>query len=152
MTLSKSARSLSMALPRRYWCGVDGTENSRPALREAFCEASLRGVDLVAVHALADLDLGRAFPEGLAENTFPSAVIDEMALAEHLSEWQQRYPQVHIRRRAVRDRQVPSARSAGRFCPVGGHGQPRTGRVPSMMIGSTSQAVLHTVQTPVLMT
>ncbi|NRI64409.1 universal stress protein [Rhodococcus sp. MS16] len=42
--------------------GVDGTEHSRPAITAAFAEASLRGVDLLAVHAWSDITIAVVFP------------------------------------------------------------------------------------------
>jgi nucleotide-binding universal stress UspA family protein len=43
--------------------GVDGTNNSEPAIRAAFEEASQRGATLVAVHAWSDHKLSLFFPD-----------------------------------------------------------------------------------------
>lgn len=130
--------------------GIDGTENSEPALEQALVEASVRGVDLVAVHALIDFDPDRALPEGLANATFPSDALDDLTLAESMAGWQEQFPDVRIRRHAVRDRpvrQLVHDAENAQLIVVGSRGR---GGFPSILMGSTSQAVLHTVEIPVM--
>lgn len=130
--------------------GIDGTENSVPALAQAFVEASARGVDLVAVHALIDFDPDRALPEGLANAMFAPDVLDDLTLAESLAGWQEQFPDVHIRRHAVRDRPVRQLVHDAENAQLVVMGSRGRGGFPSILMGSTSQAVLHTVDIPVL--
>ena len=129
--------------------GLDGTKHSEPALAHALTEASIRGVDLVAVHALIDLDPGHSASGGLADPNLPADADGDMALAESLAGWQEQFPDVHIRRETVRDRpvrQLVREADQAQLIVMGSRGG---GGLPTMLFGSTSQAVLHTVQTPV---
>ena len=150
VTVVKPPAHISLGRTAPVIVGVDGTTNSEPALEQALCEAALRGVELVAVHALVDVDADRAFPEGLAKSLFPPELLDEMALAQMLSSWQERFPNVQIRPRVVRDRpvrQLVHEADTAQLVVMGSRGR---GGFPSILIGSTSQAVLHTVQIPVM--
>lgn len=126
--------------------GIDGSEVSELAADIAFDEASRRGVELVAVHAWSDgevLDLGGFDWPALEAQA-------EQILAECLSRWQQRYPDVTVRRRVVRDRAarelIDQSKSA-QLVVVGSHGR---GRLEQMLLGSVSHAVVHSVHTPVI--
>lgn len=130
--------------------GVDGTENSEPALAQAFEEASLRGVDLVAVHALIDFDPDRALPEGLATTMFAADVLDDLMLAESLAGWKEQFPTVRVHPRAVRDRPVRQLVHEAHNAQLVVMGSRGRGGFPSILMGSTSQAVLHTVEIPVM--
>lgn len=130
--------------------GVDGTDHSEPALAHALTEASIRGVELVAVHAVIDFDPAHANSGGLADQKLPTDPVDDVVLAESLAGWQEQFPDVRIRRETVRDRPVRHlVREAdqAQLIVMGSRGG---GGLPTMLFGSTSQAVLHTVQTPVM--
>lgn len=135
---------VSAALP--VLVGVDGTANSVPAVELAFDEASRRKVELVALHAFSDSsaldvpifgwDLGRQ-----------SAEAD---LAETLAGYAERYPDVPVRRIVVANRPVRSLvdeAASAQLLVVGSHGR---GGFSSMLLGSTSNAVLHSVETPTI--
>ena len=79
--------------------GVDGSPASELATEIAFDEASRRGVELVALHAWSD-DLVYEYP-GTDWPTVESSA-DEV-LAERLAGWQERYPDVTVRRVVVGD-------------------------------------------------
>ncbi|MFD4469627.1 universal stress protein [Rhodococcus sp. NPDC058505] len=130
--------------------GVDGSPNSAPAIGAAFLEASLRTVPLVAVHAWSDVDF----------DTLPSAVEDlpweglieneEATLAECLAGWRERFPDVEVQRIVVRDRAVDQLLTQSRSAQlvvVGSHGR---GGFRGMLLGSTSRALLHRVERPVM--
>ena len=126
--------------------GVDGSENSAPAVAAAFAEASARGADLVAVHAWTEGSQFR-FPD----LTFPSVAIEEEAvLATALAGWRPEYPDVTVRKVLVRDRPTEhllEESEKAQLVVVGTRGR---GGFAGLLLGSTSQAVLNTVACPVL--
>lgn len=125
--------------------GVDGTGNSEAALAFAFEEASRRRVDLVAVHAWNDSsDMIVPWLDWTA-----MAPSEEAVLAESLAGWQEQYPDVQVRRVVVQDRPVRNlAERSGdaQLLVVGSHGR---GGFAGMLLGSTSQALLHSATCPV---
>jgi nucleotide-binding universal stress UspA family protein len=77
--------------------GIDGSPASESATAIAFDEASRRGVDLVALHAWSDVGVSE-FPDF----DWSGLVADQQEmLAERLAGWQERYPDVRIRRQVV---------------------------------------------------
>ncbi len=126
--------------------GIDGSPASELATEIAFDEASRRGVDLVALHAWSDFtvtDLGESsLPELLGEA--------ERSLAERLAGWQERYPDVTVRRLVVRDRpahELIGRAGSAQLVVMGSHGR---GGIAGMLLGSVSNAVLHSVRVPVI--
>lgn len=126
--------------------GVDGSPASERAVALAFEEASLRGVDLVAVHAWSD--------SGVFE--FPGAdwstlqAMGEQTLGERLAGWQERYPDVLVRRIVVADKaahQLVEQAESAQLLVVGSRGR---GGVAGMLLGSVSTAVVNAARMPVL--
>ncbi len=126
--------------------GVDGSPVSEAATALAFEEASFRRVELVAVYAWHDV------------NVFDVPGVDvaamqangERVLAEQLAGWQERYPDVKVRRVVVCDRpadQLIEQSRAAQLVVVGSHGR---GGFAGMLLGSVSLAVMQSVRTPVL--
>jgi nucleotide-binding universal stress UspA family protein len=74
--------------------GIYGSPASEAATALAFEEASRRGVELVAVHAWSDF----AVAELPGVEWSDLATQAEEALAERLAGWQERYPDVAVRR------------------------------------------------------
>ncbi|WP_338758100.1 universal stress protein [Nocardia vulneris] len=126
--------------------GVDGTANSVPALELAFEEASRRKVGLTALHAWSDvsgMDLPVAGWDGVQESS-------EAILAESLAGYGERYPDVTVRRIVKADRPVRSLldeSANAQLVVVGSHGR---GGFASMLLGSTSNALLHSVEAPMI--
>lgn len=133
--------------------GVDGSANSAPALGAAYGEASWRGVDLVAVHAWTDLSLAAVYALDSNATVLDTATLragQDAVLAESLAGWADTYPDVTVRRVVVEDRPVRHllAESAGaQLLVVGSHGR---GGFASMLLGSTSRALLQAADVPLM--
>ncbi|MFD1810780.1 universal stress protein [Rhodococcus gannanensis] len=130
--------------------GVDGSTNSVPAVEAAFVEASLRRAPLVAVHAWSDIDFD-TLP--VAVEALPWSAVaesEEAALAESLAGMQERFPDVEVTRVVVQDNAVDQllARSTNaQLVVVGSHGR---GGFRGMLLGSTSRALLHRTERPLM--
>ncbi|WP_280378891.1 universal stress protein [Nocardia wallacei] len=127
--------------------GVDGSENSVPALELAFEEASRRKVGLIALHAWTDvsaaLDVSVSGWDAIRDS-------EDAVLAESLSGHTERYPDVEVSRILVQDRPVRALleQSEGaQLVVVGSHGR---GGFTGMLLGSTSSALVQAVECPIV--
>jgi nucleotide-binding universal stress UspA family protein len=126
--------------------GIDGSPASELATAVAFEQASFRGVELVAVHAWSDsgvFDLPDSDKSTLQER---SAEL----LAERLAGWQERYPDVVVRRVVVADRpahQLVEQSESAQLLVVGSHGR---GGFAGMLLGSVSTSVVNAARMPVI--
>jgi nucleotide-binding universal stress UspA family protein len=131
--------------------GVDGSPANEPAIAAAFEEASSRGAPLVAVHAWYD---GTCEDFSGAVRTIPrreSVEADqERLLGQRLAGWQEKYPDVEIRRVLRRDRPrhaLLEAAEKAQLVVVGSRGR---GGFTGMLLGSTGQALVQHAGCPVL--
>lgn len=135
---------------------VDGSPRGEPAVAFAFAETSLRGAELVALHAWTTWTDQAAPAPGR-----PLEVVDligdvrelegteERLLAEALAGQRERHPDVRVRARLVRGRTRPTlieASAGAQLIVVGARGR---GGFAGLLLGSVSQAVLHHAQCPV---
>ncbi|HVV29464.1 MAG TPA: universal stress protein [Mycobacteriales bacterium] len=131
--------------------GVDGSPNSTAALAAAFDEASWRGVPLVAVHSWSDADYVTDAPIAAALlETEPTEEEQTRVLAESLAGWQEKYPDVRVERVVVKDRprhQLLGWSAKACLIVVGSRGR---GGFQGLLLGSTSQALIHHAQCPVM--
>jgi nucleotide-binding universal stress UspA family protein len=126
--------------------GIDGSPASESATEIAFDEASRRGVELVAVHAWSDFGVEEL--PGVEWSDLKAQA--EEALAERLAGWQERYPDVVVRRVVVLDRparQLLEQSESAQLTVVGSHGR---GGFAGMLLGSVSSAVAESARMPVI--
>jgi nucleotide-binding universal stress UspA family protein len=131
--------------------GVDGSPLSEAALGIAFDEASTRRVGLVAVHAWSEIaEQGVITLTDTPQDLHRHESDEERLLAARLAGWQEKYPDVSVERMVTRQR--PQAvlleyAGAAQLVVVGSHGR---GGVTGLLLGSTSQALLHHAPCPVI--
>ncbi|HKS49854.1 MAG TPA: universal stress protein [Amycolatopsis sp.] len=130
--------------------GVDGSAVSDAAVEFAFDEARLRGVPLVAVHTWTDMSAGETWSVLPLDIDYEAVAKDEeRLLAERMTSWRQKYPDVEVSAQVVRDRPVRgllAAAEQAQLIVVGSRG--RTA-LTGIGLGSTSQALLHHSTCPV---
>lgn len=130
--------------------GVDGTPAGEAAIAFAFEQASLQGRGVVAVHTWTDSVLEAALAGDTSTVDFnPLQRQAYELLAERLAGWQEKYPDVRVHREVVRDRPATAllryAATAG-LVVVGTRGR---GGFRGLVLGSTSQHLLHHAPCPV---
>jgi nucleotide-binding universal stress UspA family protein len=127
--------------------GIDGSAMSEAALAYAYEAAWVYGAPLVTVHAWQlGVEDSRLVPyvdlDVVGEE-------EERLLAEQTAGWGEKYPDVALRREVVKGRSahVLLEHSAGaRLLVVGARGR---GGAAGLLLGSTSQALIHRAACPV---
>jgi nucleotide-binding universal stress UspA family protein len=130
--------------------GVDGLALSKNAIAYAYAQASSRGVGLTVVHGW-----WLEYVEGTPASAVWSvdwqqfAEQEQALVAESLAGWQDRYPDVPVRRHSVRGLPVEAlVRQSENACLVVVGTRGRTG-FSELLIGSVSQGVMHRAHCPV---
>lgn len=126
--------------------GIDGSPASEAATALAFDQASRRGVELIALHAWSD----REVIELPGLDWSQVKVEAELSLAERLAGWRERYPDVTVSPVVVSDRpahQLVARSESAQLVVVGSHGR---GAIAGALLGSVSNAVVHSARMPVI--
>ena len=136
---------------RRIVVGVDLSPGSQQALGFAFETASVMQAPLVAVQGWPDAvgrplsGLGSATPGSVAERV----AAGERAISEAVAGWREKYPDVSLTPEAVPvrpSRLLTDASQRAALVVVGSRGR---GGFTGLLLGSTSQALLHHAYSPV---
>ncbi|BBX17676.1 universal stress protein [Mycolicibacterium duvalii] len=125
--------------------GIDGSPASEHATEIAYEQASRRGVELVAVHTWSDA--GYELPGAEWSEMQPE---EDMLLAERLAGYQERYPDVPVRRVVKRDqpaRRLLEEAEKAQLLVVGSHGR---GGFTGMLLGSVGSEVVQSSRIPVI--
>ncbi|HTK65412.1 MAG TPA: universal stress protein [Pseudonocardia sp.] len=127
--------------------GIDGSEVSSAALAYAYEWASVHDAPLVAVHAWA---VGSVDPSvaPLVDTEAMRGDAERLA-AESLAGWREKYPDVEVRRVVVPERPAQALLEESghaRLLVVGARGR---GGMSGLLLGSTSQALIHRATCPV---
>jgi nucleotide-binding universal stress UspA family protein len=132
--------------------GVDGSPAGESALAMAFDEASWRGADLIAVHTWIEFysDSSSASAGQFLVDWDALETCERELLAERMAGWQEKYPDVEVRRVVTRDRPVRCLlehAADAQLLVVGSRGR---GGLSGMLLGSTSQALMYHAPCPLL--
>jgi len=103
-------------------------------------------VNLVAMHAWSDAD----WPEFPVMEASAIKATAEEVLAQRLAGWQERYPDVTVRRVVAFDhpaRHLLEQSESAQLVVLGSHGR---GGFAGMLLGSVSSAIVHAVRVPVI--
>jgi len=132
--------------------GVSGSPSSEEAIAWAFEEASMRDAELVAVHVWNDLPPSYVYAY-TAWDTMDLDIAEQQQheiVAERLAGWQEKYPDVAVRRVIEMGKPVDILlRHAehAQLIVVGSRGH---GDVAGFFLGATSHALIHQAVCPVL--
>jgi nucleotide-binding universal stress UspA family protein len=129
--------------------GVDGTPTGEAAIAFAFEQASARGAELVAVHAWNEPVIEAAFAANVALDPESMQQDAEALVAERLAGWQEKYPDVVVTRDIVRDRPTSVLLRHAAHAQLMVVGTRGLGGFRGLLLGSTSQHLLHHAPCPV---
>lgn len=131
--------------------GVDGTDVSEEAIDVAFQSASETDEQLMALHAWSDpAQTGHGVLLPLVYDPVTVNQEEQRVMAESMARWSEKYPNVTVVSRVVRDHPVRAlvrAAEHARLLVVGSHGR---GPVSGALLGSVSHGVLHHATGPVV--
>jgi len=124
--------------------GVDGSPAGEAAVAHAFGEASIRNVPLIALHVCHDRDARGHFGGDTAQEA------GKLVLSQRLSGWREKYPEVDVELVVLPDK--PRQRllewsEKAQLLVVGSRGR---GGFAGLVLGSTSQALIHHASCPVM--
>ena len=129
--------------------GVDGSPASESAIGFAFEAASTCDAPLTAVLSWTDVLVESSFQAVRFSMDWSEVEAEQQRLlAERLAGWQEKFPDVHVDRLVVRDRPERALlrlAETARLLVVGSRGR---GGFSGLLLGSTSQALVHHAPCP----
>ena len=135
----------------RVVVGIDASEGCEPALRFAFHHAERTGAPLTALHVLQTWAPGPPYASRYVSDRFANAVTEtEPLMDETLAAEVRDHPSVAVERQVVAGsvgQVLSDASEHAGLLVVGSRGR---GAFASMLLGSTSQAVLRHARCPVV--
>jgi nucleotide-binding universal stress UspA family protein len=130
--------------------GVDGSDVSSSAIAYAYEQASSRGVGLTVVHAWWLDHVEGAAASAIWTVDWQTFAAEEQALVgESLAGWQEKYPDVAVRRHSVRGLPVEALIRQGENACLVVVGTRGRGGFGGLLLGSVSQGVMHRASCPV---
>lgn len=130
--------------------GVDGSEVSNSAIAYAYEQASARRVGLTVVHAWWLDNIEDAAAAAIWTVDWATFAKEEQALvAESLAGWEEKYPDVVVRRHSVRGLPVEALIRASKNACLVVVGTRGRGGFGGLLLGSVSQGVMHRAKCPV---
>ncbi|MEP9413204.1 universal stress protein [Gordonia sp. VNQ95] len=133
--------------------GVDDSKVSDGAIKEAYAQASLRNTKLIAVHTWTPLDADALHGYGIDPDEVERMSEDAVAaVAERLAGYGEDYPDVEVVREVLPEEPAKAVLEAAEkydagLVVVGSRGR---GGFKGLLLGSTSQKILHHATLPVM--
>ena len=132
--------------------GVDDSPISDAAVAEAYRQASLRNATLIAVHTWTPLDADALHGYGIEPDEIERMSQDAVeAVAERLAGYASEYPDVKVERKVLPEEPAKALLDAAgedaQLIVVGSRGR---GGFRGLLLGSTSQKVMHQAHSPVM--
>ncbi|MEU2252416.1 universal stress protein [Nocardia xishanensis] len=128
--------------------GVDGSPSSDAAVGRAFELAALLSVGVIALHAWNDPDLLQWTPVPDAWETL--AQQEHQLLSERLAGWSSQYPDLRVEKLVLQSPATRALLDQGADAQVIVTGSQGRNRLTGLLLGSTSQNLLHHAPCPVL--
>ena len=132
--------------------GVDDSPISDAAVAEAYRQASLRNATLIAVHTWTPLDADALHGYGIEPDEIERMSQDAVeAVAERLAGYASEYPDVKVERKVLPEEPAKALLDAAAAADDDQLGV-LTGRggFRGLLLGSTSQKVMHQAHSPVM--
>lgn len=128
--------------------GVDGSPGSTAAVGEAFELAAALDVEVVALHAWNDPDLLQWTPVPDAWETL--AQQEEELLSERMAGWSEKYPDVTVTKVVQKNPPAQALLEYAESTQLVLTGSRGHNRLTGLLVGSTSQNLLHHAPNPVV--
>ncbi|ORM36777.1 hypothetical protein BFL43_06120 [Williamsia sp. 1135] len=130
--------------------GVDGSPASLEAVAAAFDEADRRGAPLMAIHAWQENQLHSAFVDAGDSRSIDLQNAETAVLTEQLAGWRQDYPDVAVSFQSAHGDPVEVLTQFSRDAELLVVGSRGLGGFTGMLLGSTSQRLMHELPCPTL--
>ncbi|CAL9435493.1 Universal stress protein [Actinosynnema sp. ALI-1.44] len=130
--------------------GVDGSAAGEAALAFAFDQAAATGAELVAVRTWSDVFVDTAWHQGLAVDWEPIEAAERELLERQVEPHRAAHPDVAVRLVVARDRPAHALVAHSRDAALVVVGSRGRGGFRGLLLGSTSQALVHHAECPVV--